>query len=75
MHVGPSLGERRVWVGVRDILALEQRNVTVGAVNVFLYMSNPKQWVMSASVLREVWAGRVYTYSAFLFLPPLCRFW
>ena len=50
MDVRPSLGERGIGIGVRDVFALEERNVTVCTMNIFLYMRDPKRWVMSVKL-------------------------
>ena len=47
MDVGTNLGERRVWVRMWDIFSLKQRDMTVGAMNVF-FCSDRKQWDVSA---------------------------
>ena len=48
MHVRANLCEWRVWVGVRDVLAFEKLDMTISAMDVFLYVPDPEEWVKSA---------------------------
>ena len=34
---------------MRYVFTLEERDLTIGAMDVFFYMCDPQQWVMSAS--------------------------
>lgn len=36
MHIGTRLGERRIWIGMRDVFARKQRNGTISAMNILL---------------------------------------
>ena len=38
-----------------DVLSLEKRDVTIGAVNIFFCMTDPKEWAVSAnSVVKAI---------------------
>ena len=48
MDICANFCEWGVGIWMWNILSLEERDVTVGAVNILLYMPDPKQWIKSA---------------------------
>lgn len=76
VDVRADFREGRVRIGVGDILALEQGDMTIGAVNILFYIANPKKWVESALLPfgePSIMNSR-RTYSALLFFPPFTLF-
>lgn len=37
VYVRPNVGERRIWIGVRDVLSFEDGNVAICSVHILLY--------------------------------------
>ena len=57
MDVCSALGKGRVRVRMGDIFAFKERDMAVGAVDVFFYVADPEEW--EVSVLRAVFGCRV----------------
>ena len=50
VDVRADFGKGGIGIGMRYVLALEERDVAIGAVDILFYMLDPKKWVESAVV-------------------------
>jgi hypothetical protein len=71
VDVGAHIGKRRVGIRVRNVLTSEDGDITICAMYVFLYTTDPIEWDKSASFHAIVQGARSHTYSVLLFSPPL----
>ena len=74
MNVGARFRERRIGVRMRYVFSFEKGDMAISAMDIFLYMSDPKQWDMSVFGPRKE-SGMETTYLFCLFalstnLPP-----
>ena len=44
VDVGADVRKRRVWVGMGNVLSLEDGNGTICSVHILLYSTNPIEW-------------------------------
>lgn len=54
MNVGAHVRERRVGIGMRNVLAGEDWDIAVCAMYIFLYTTDPIEWDKSANFQASV---------------------